>query len=220
MLVLVVLGGCQLVFPLDGPGSSSTAITLRTTFTASTASNTVLSFATRPDVVDGDVMLLTIQGTKSVNTINFDSMSWTLLQENGPLDCSGVDYHAWFLRGIASSTTSFGFGFGSADAFVALGTAYSNATSARLGQLLRPGTSSSARTISSDPTTAAPGSVVWFGGAADSPWGPDPAEVISEDRVQNLVSYAQHSSDDQFPPVNFDVPIGFCITVAQVKVEP
>jgi hypothetical protein len=218
--LLAPLAGCQLVFPLDeSPGD---AIAVRTSFTGSSP-NEQLTIAPDPALVDGDLMLAVIFGEgNDSDSIHFDDASWTQLTESEATPCNNIQFHGWVLRGVASPTTSFDFGFGVSLPHVGLVTAYTNASTAKVITLARPGTQNTTdTTISLDPAAAPAGSRAWFGGFANDVWGMSstPTGTTLVDMVGHVAVYDRDVSGTMIPEIQVGVPINFCMVMAELHID-
>ncbi len=220
LALLLLVTGCQVVFPLE---DDSQIVELRTTFTRTPGFTNHIIFEGEPEIQPGDLLIAMIQA-QHLDDIAMTQMSpgWALVVDEEAKSCTDLFFHVWFLRTIMTTETVYDFAFDLQDEMSAIVTAYSGATSAQLLKFELLGQVVGAEETTFPAAEIAPGSIAWFGGGAQRPWG-DPNAPVGTDQldvVDNLSTYQLHVPDGQVPAVVLPIPEGFCADVAQIKVEP
>jgi hypothetical protein len=231
-LPLLFATGCQLVFSLDD--NRGEQIVQRRTSLIQTAGNTYsVSLDLGSTIEEGDLVIATIQARQLDDVeISVLSPGWKLIAEEEALDCPG-QFHVWFLQTIVTAGLQSEFEFmpdnadSPAPPMDVITTAYSGASSARLLDFKLMGPlqmqDPPVERIAFAEMEIEPGSMVWFGGGALSPWTDLDRPVGTQpiQSLQQLAAFELAVPSGALPEVELPNRIGdFCADVAQIAVEP
>lgn len=223
-VLLSLVTGCQLVFPLDGDRDPVT-VTLRKTYLHDPGTTKRIELPLDPAVEPGDLLIAMI-GARDLDDIEIEEISagWTLMAEEEAVMCPG-QFHVSFLSAIVTADTESQFDFDVEGSMNVLVSVYTGASSARLLDFKLMGDLQNEPTLAFPVATLEPGSIAWFGGSALKPWSVVDTPVGTEriDAVAQLAAFQLAVPDGQLPEVILpnDRPLNeFCANVAQIAVEP
>lgn len=228
--LLVALGGCDLVFSLEGPprgvdAPPSDGVEFRLAFSATSTQSKVLSVQRPASVQDDDLVVAVVQALEG-DSVDLEATPLGFSVDIETFADSCLDgWSAWVMRGRAGTAESFDFEFDTEGNNVAVLAAYKNAGDASLidQALSRELIMNDASSIEFAPTTVRPGSVVWIGAVASEAWN-DAFVGMSKQRVQaNVAVFDARVDDGVVAGTAYDLPIEpamFCPVAGRLRIEP
>ncbi len=223
-VLLSLVTGCQLVFPLEGDRDP---VTLRKTYLHDPGTTKRITLPLDPAVQLGDLLIVMI-GARELDDIEIEELSpgWTLMAEEEAVMCPG-QFHVSFLKTVVTPDTESEseIDFDVEGSMNVLVSVYTGASDARLLDFKLMGNLQNEPALAFPEATLAPGSIAWFGGSALTPWSDIDAPVGTEriGAVAQLAAFQLPVRDGQLPEVVLpnQRPLNeFCANVAQISVEP
>jgi hypothetical protein len=229
VLLPLLSGACQVVFPLDGTPAAdgalddapaSLAIERGPKLVGVRTSSNLVELARPADLEDADLVIVTIQGRSHSNQLMFLPTGFTQLS-NGIDTCGGATWQLWVIAGRAGELTSLDFTFGNGDMFIGFGTTYRNA-----GRITELDFASSVQDLS--PRTVplasvegvAEGTLIYLILAGHDPITEEPEGLSRVGEFDRIVIYDEPAVDGVIKQINVPVPVQDCIGIVEAQIDP
>jgi len=212
-LLLLLLGGCQLVFELE-----PATIEVRGFSSAAGGAPTASITIPRPqELVAGDAVVAMIRQTRLDPNILIAPAGWSQLAELTQPCGDGENWRGWVVSAIATDELSFDFAFDEEIAtHTVLAIAYRNASSVTFVEQDQLDGDQLVATLPSAMATV--GSQLLLAGLAGVPWTEVPMDFSRPANFENLAFYDQRVAQAAIPALA--IPVATCGRIVQLTIDP